>query len=73
MMNRIKIFLITGVVIFSLQFAHSQTNQNNQFLQKVGAIDSLYSNTLKETRKIYVQLPADYKPDENIKYPVVLF
>ena len=71
MMNRIKILLITGVVIFSLQFAHSQTNQNNQFLQKIGAIDSLYSNTLKETRKIYVQLPADYKPDENIKYPVV--
>jgi predicted alpha/beta superfamily hydrolase len=71
MMNRIKIVLITGLAVFLQQFAHSQTNQNNQFLQKVGAIDSLYSNTLKETRKIYVQLPADYKPDENIKYPVV--
>lgn len=70
-MNRIKIFLITGIIIFSLQLTHSQTNQNNPFLQKIGALDSLYSNTLKETRKIYVQLPADYKPDENIKYPVV--
>ncbi|WP_445711998.1 alpha/beta hydrolase-fold protein [Flavobacterium sp.] len=71
MMNRIKIFLITAIVIFSLQLTHSQTNQNNQFLQKAGALDSLYSKTLKEYREIYVQLPADYKPDENIKYPVV--
>lgn len=71
MLNRIKIFLITGVVIFSLQLAHSQKIQNNQFLQKVGTIDSLYSKTLEEYRTIYVQLPADYKPDDNIKYPVV--
>jgi|FLOH01.1.fsa_nt_gi predicted alpha/beta superfamily hydrolase len=71
MKNRIKILLITGLAIFFQQFANAQTNQNNQFLQKVGALDSLYSKTLKETRKIYVQLPADYKPDENIKYPVV--
>lgn len=71
MMNRIKIVLITGLAVFLQQFAYSQTNQNNQFLQKVGAIDSLYSKTLEEYRTIYVQLPADYKPDENIKYPVV--
>ncbi|MFT5214237.1 MAG: putative alpha/beta superfamily hydrolase [Patiriisocius sp.] len=71
MMNKIKLFLITGLAIFLQQFANAQTNQNQQFLQKVGTLDSLYSNTLKETRKIYVQLPTDYKPDENIKYPVV--
>lgn len=71
MLNRIKIFLITGVVIISLQLAHSQKIQNNQFLQKVGTIDSLYSKPLEEYRTIYVQLPADYKPDDNIKYPVV--
>jgi predicted alpha/beta superfamily hydrolase len=70
-MNRIKIFLITGVVIFSLQFVHSQTNKNNQFLQKVGALDSIYSESLKEYRKIYVQLPADYNANKNEKYPVV--
>jgi len=68
---RTKLFLIAGLTIFLQQFTNAQTNQNNQFLQKVGALDSLYSKTLKETRKIYVQLPADYKPDENIKYPVV--
>lgn len=70
-MNKIKLFLITGLAIFFQQFTNAQTNQNNQFLKKVGTLDSLYSKTLKETRKIYVQLPADYKPDENIKYPVV--
>jgi predicted alpha/beta superfamily hydrolase len=71
MVNRIKIFLITGVVVFSLQFAHSQTNQNNQFLQKVGVLDSLYSQTLKESKEIYVQLPANYNPNSDKKYPVV--
>jgi len=71
MISKIKIVLITGLTVFLQQFAYSQTNQNNQFLQKVGAIDSLYSKTLEEYRTIYVQLPADYKPDENIKYPVV--
>ncbi|MFH6769037.1 alpha/beta hydrolase-fold protein [Gaetbulibacter aquiaggeris] len=70
-MNRIKIFLITGSVIFSLQFVQSQTNKNNQFLQKVGALDSIYSESLKEYRKIYVQLPADYNANKNEKYPVV--
>jgi predicted alpha/beta superfamily hydrolase len=71
MITKIKIFLISVFTFFMQQCVNSQTNQNQQFLQKVGAIDSLYSNTLKETRTIYVQLPADYKPDENIKYPVV--
>lgn len=70
-MNRIRLFLIIGIVIFSLQFAHSQTNKNNQFLQKVGALDSLYSQTLKESREIYVQLPANYNPESDQKYPVV--
>ncbi|WP_205853528.1 hypothetical protein [Polaribacter filamentus] len=54
MKNSIKTVLITGLFIFLQQFANSQTNQNQQFLQKVGTLDSLYSNTLKETRKIYV-------------------
>jgi predicted alpha/beta superfamily hydrolase len=71
MMNRIKLFLIIGVVIFSVQFAHSQTNQNNKFLQEVGTLDSLYSKNLKEFRDIYVQVPTSYNPSSDKKYPVV--
>jgi len=71
MINRFKLFLITGVAIFFQQFANSQTNQNNQFLQKIGVLDSLYSKTLKEYRDIYVQLPANYNPNSDEKYPVV--
>ena len=71
MINRIKIFLITVLVIFLQQFANSQTNQNNQFLQKIGALDSLYSKTLEEYRAVYVQLPANYNPKSDKKYPVV--
>jgi predicted alpha/beta superfamily hydrolase len=70
-MNRVQIILVIGLSFFFKQFAYSQTNQNIQFLQKVGVLDSIYSESLKEHRKIYVQLPADYDPTKNQKYPVV--
>ncbi len=34
-------------------------------------MDSLYSQTLKESRNIYIQLPNSYNPEKNQKYPVV--
>ncbi|GGD96649.1 alpha/beta hydrolase-fold protein [Planktosalinus lacus] len=34
-------------------------------------MDSLYSNILNESRKIYIQLPDSYNPEKNQKYPVV--
>lgn len=68
---RLKIVLTIGLIIFFHQFVNAQTNQNQQFLQKVGVLDSLYSQTLKESRKIYIQLPPSYSPDKNQKYPVV--
>jgi len=70
-MNSIQIVLVIGLSFFFQQFASGQANQNIQFLQKVGVLDSLYSETLKEYRKIYVQIPANYSSTENQKYPVV--
>lgn len=64
----ITIFCITLVLNHQI---NAQTNQQTQFLQKVGTLDSIYSKTLKEYRKIYVQLPAQYNPNKNLKYPVV--
>lgn len=71
MKNRLRITLTIGLIILIQQFGSAQTNQNQQFLQKVGVIDSLYSQTLKESRKIYIQLPAGFDPEKNQKYPVV--
>tara|TARA_R110002072_G_scaffold192107_8_gene348873 strand:- start:1914 stop:3116 length:1203 start_codon:yes stop_codon:yes gene_type:complete len=45
--------------------------QENQFLQNIGVLDSVYSENLEEHRKIYVQLPENYNPDSKQKYPVV--
>ena len=70
-MNRIQLLLIISSIFIFQQFANGQTNQNLQYLQKVGVLDSLYSKTLKETRKIYVQIPANYNPKSDKKYPVV--
>jgi len=70
-MNRIHILLVIGIVFFFQQFANGQSNQNIQFLQNVGALDSIYSKSLKEYRKFYVQVPANYNANRNEKYPVV--
>jgi len=69
MKNGLKIALTTGLMILSLNCVNAQVNQ--RFLQKVGVVDSLYSQILNESRNIYVQLPASYTPEKNQKYPVV--
>ena len=71
MTNGLKIVLTIGLIIFFQQFVNAQANQNHQFLQKTGVLDSLYSEILKESRKVYIQLPASYNPKKNQKYPVV--
>ena len=70
MKNRLRIILTIGLIILIQQFGNAQANQNQQFLIKVGVMDSLYSQTLKEFREIYIQLPASYNPEKNQKYPV---
>lgn len=71
MNNRLKIVLTIAFIIVFQEFVTAQGNQNQQFLQKVGVLDSLYSKVLNESRQIYVQLPASYTPEKNQKYPVV--
>ncbi len=63
--------LLTMLLIVIQQFAASQTSLVPQFLDKVGKSDSLYSHILNESRTIYIQLPADYNPEDNKLYPVV--
>lgn len=70
-MNTIKIVLIFSLSFLIQQFAIAQEKQNIQFLQNVGTPDSLYSNILKEQRKIYIQIPESYEPSQNQKYPVI--
>ncbi|MGB5981992.1 MAG: alpha/beta hydrolase-fold protein [Nonlabens sp.] len=65
-----KIVWAIGFIIVFQQYVTAQENQEQQFLQKVGALDSLYSKVLNESRKIYVQLPANYTIEKNQKYPV---
>ena len=66
--NGLKIVLIIGLLVFPQPFIKAQVNQNQQYLQKVGIVDSLYSQILGESRKIYIQLPVYF--DEDHKYPV---
>jgi len=68
MKNRKPILILSIVLILLFQqMLNAQTKQ--QFLSRVGIVDSLYSNTLNEYREIYIQLPESYKPNSNQKYP----
>lgn len=69
MIKRIQILLIIGLNLFLQQQASGQANQ--QYLYKIGILDSLYSESLKESREIYVQVPVSYNPEKDQKYPVV--
>ena len=63
--------ILTIALIFSFQqFVKAQGNKNQQYLQKVGVLDSLYSEILSESRKVYIQMPASYHPEKEQKYPV---
>ncbi|MFT4800526.1 MAG: putative alpha/beta superfamily hydrolase [Flavobacteriaceae bacterium] len=70
-MNRIHVILVTSLFFLFQQFTIGQTNQEVRFLQKVGTLDSIYSEKLHEYREFYVQLPANYNANNNEKYPVV--
>ncbi len=70
MQNRLRLLLTIGLTILIQQVGNTQTNQNQQFLKEVGVLDSVYSEVLNESRKIYIQLPDSYNADKNQKYPV---
>jgi len=70
MKNRLQIVLYTVFFLLIQLLANAQVNKNEQFLKKIGLIDSLYSETLKEYKEVYIQLPNNYNPKKNKKYPV---
>ena len=71
MKNLLKVTFVICLSFLFQNLTHAQTEKSNKFLQKVGVLDSLYSKTLDEYRNVYVQLPANYNPNDKTKYPVV--
>lgn len=71
MKNRQLIILCTTFFVLIQFFGNAQINETQQFLKRIGIKDSLYSETLKEHRAVYIQLPNNYNPESNYKYPVV--
>lgn len=67
----VRIAMCIGLLICIQLLGNAQTNDTQHFLKKIGLTDSLYSETLEEYREIYIQLPTNYNPEKNQKYPVV--
>ncbi|AZQ64607.1 esterase [Flammeovirga pectinis] len=71
MTKGLKIILTIALIFSFQQLVKAQENKNQHYLQKVGVLDSLYSEILSESRKVYIQLPASYNHEKEQKYPVV--
>jgi hypothetical protein len=69
MKNKAKYFLILAVLLLLNSALYGQ-DDSITYLEKVGTLDSLYSEILGEYRSYYLQLPADYSANSNKKYPV---
>ena len=71
-MRNSKRILWSLVLLLLTQFpAFTQDINEKQYLQSIGIVDSLYSESLDEVREVYIQFPFNYNPEENKKYPVV--
>jgi predicted alpha/beta superfamily hydrolase len=70
MTSKTKTLGIIGLLIFFQNFGYAQENHKTQYLQKVGILDSLFSNTLNETREIFIHIPESSKDFPSQKYPV---
>lgn len=67
MIRKLYIIILLTIIIGSNQVLLAQTNY--QF--KIGKIDSIYSNILKESRELYIHLPESYDSNSQRKYPVI--
>ena len=66
MKNYLLYNLIVFIFITSSQIINSQNNEI-----KLSITDSINSETLNESKNIWVQLPENYNPESNEMYPVV--
>lgn len=70
MKNLLSILITSGFIICLLHVGYSQGANEQTYLRKVGMLDSIYSEVLGESRQFYVQMPDNYNPSDNQKYPV---
>lgn len=70
MKNKFRLTLCLVILILCHFYGIAQNKENQQFLKNIGITDSLFSETLQEYRKIYVQFPDNYNLENNKKYPV---
>lgn len=71
MKSSIRLILIIGFCVLINLSGRSQNNENKKYLENIGILDSIYSETLEEYRRIYIQFPGNYTSQNYEKYPVV--
>jgi predicted alpha/beta superfamily hydrolase len=62
-------YLVVSIFVIATTSAFAQTFSNSLI---VGKIDSIQSQALNETRKIWIHLPENYIDDRRKRYPIAL-
>ena len=71
-MKKLIHVIIAAVIFAGCQNRNTNQKKGNEDQIVIGTVDSVYSNILDETRKIWVHVPAIAMPDSGkIKYPVL--
>ncbi|MDG1716971.1 MAG: alpha/beta hydrolase-fold protein [Saprospiraceae bacterium] len=67
----IYLLVLIGSILMINQHAIAQTtvSQTEQFQNRI--VDSIFSNTLSESRDFWVRLPDNFQPDNDEKYAVI--
>lgn len=71
MKSNIRLIVSLGFCVLINLSGKSQINKSSKYLENIGILDSIYSETLEEYRRIYIQFPDDYKSQNKEEYPVV--
>ena len=62
---------VVFLFILMVQFVYPHPGEEDQVLQRIGILDSIYSEVLNEQRQFYIQLPPSYNADQKRSFPVV--
>jgi len=62
-----KIHFLLAATLTIACISIQQTNAQSTYLFEIGTTDSVYSEVLNESRKIFIQLPQNFDPETKKK------
>jgi predicted alpha/beta superfamily hydrolase len=69
--KRYSYLFFLAISLVSSKHLNAQSRMNQLYLKQITTRDSIFSKVLNEQREFWIQIPDNYIPESNVKYPVV--